>query len=111
MTEEQARRWLTDELGVPRETMARLDRFVAFLTSENERQNLVSRGTLEAVWVRHIVDSAQLLRFAQSPEAGWLDLGTGAGFPGLIVAALHNGPVVMVEERAKRVEFLREGRI
>lgn len=108
MDEQGARAWLERECGVSRETIERLDRFVAFLKSENDRQNLVSRGTLDAVWTRHIVDSAQLLRFARSPEASWLDLGTGAGFPGLIVAALHRGTVTMVEERAKRVEFLCE---
>ena len=56
--------------------------------------------------LRHIADSAQLLRFAPSPDASWVDLGTGAGFPGLIVAALHEGPVTLVEERRLRVDFL-----
>ncbi len=74
---------------------------------ENERQNLVSRASLDQLWLRHIADSAQLLRFAPSPEASWVDLGTGAGFPGLIVAALHQGPVTLVEERRLRVDFLR----
>jgi 16S rRNA (guanine527-N7)-methyltransferase len=58
------------------------------------------------LWLRHIVDSAQLLRFA-SAGTSWVDLGTGAGFPGLIVAALHDGPVTLVEERRLRVDFLR----
>ncbi len=93
--------------NVPRETFARLEAFVALLVAENEHQNLVSRGTLEGVWSRHILDSAQLLRFAPSPQASWLDLGTGAGFPGLIVGLLHQGPLTLVEERRKRVEFLQ----
>jgi 16S rRNA (guanine527-N7)-methyltransferase len=86
--------------------MARLDAFADLLRTENERQNLVSRGTLDQLWVRHIADSVQLLRFAP-PGASWVDLGTGAGFPGLIVAALHDGPVTLVEERRLRVDFLR----
>jgi 16S rRNA (guanine527-N7)-methyltransferase len=96
------------QLDVSRETMGRLGAFVAFLNDENERQNLVSRGTLGDVWGRHIVDSAQLLRFAPTSNASWLDLGTGAGFPGLIVALLHPGPVTLVEERKKRAQFLVE---
>jgi 16S rRNA (guanine527-N7)-methyltransferase len=82
--------------------------FVELLVRENELQNLVSRGTLADVWARHMYDSAQLLRF--SPTGGtWLDLGTGAGFPGLVVAALWDGTVTLVESRKLRVEFLHSG--
>lgn len=105
--EASARAWVRVEFDVPRETMDRLDRFSALLREENERQNLVSRPSLAALWQRHFADSAQLLRFAPAPEATWVDLGTGAGFPGLIVAALHGGPVTLVEERKLRVDFLR----
>lgn len=106
MTEDEARAWVEREFTVPRETMAKLDAFSDLLRAENERQNLVSRGTSAQLWTRHIADSAQLLRFAPA-GASWVDLGTGAGFPGLIVAALHDGPVTLVEERRLRVEFLR----
>ncbi len=85
LTEDSARA----ALDVPHETLARLDRFVGYLSQENERQNLVSRASLEHVWSRHILDSAQLLRFVPPDARSWLDLGTGAGFPGLIAAALH----------------------
>jgi 16S rRNA (guanine527-N7)-methyltransferase len=102
MNEAEARAWL----DVPRETSDRLGSFIGLLAGENERQNLVSRASLEKVWSRHIVDSAQLIRFAPSPDASWLDLGTGAGFPGLIVALLHPGPVTLVESRRLRVDFL-----
>ncbi|HZG09848.1 MAG TPA: 16S rRNA (guanine(527)-N(7))-methyltransferase RsmG [Allosphingosinicella sp.] len=103
MTEEDAKA----ALNVSGETLERLGRFVDLLRSENSRQNLVSHGTLPTVWARHILDSAQLLRFA--PVSGdWLDLGTGAGFPGLVVAALRDqGLVTMVESRRLRVEFLQ----
>lgn len=104
MDEAGARAWLASECDVPRETFDRLDAFVALLRAENERQNLVSAASLDHVWTRHIVDSAQLLRFGG--EGAWLDLGTGAGFPGLIVSALRDGPVTMVEERKRRIDFL-----
>jgi 16S rRNA (guanine527-N7)-methyltransferase len=104
MTEEEAR----EALNVSRGTLDRIHAFVDLLRAENERQNLVSRASLEQVWTRHIFDSAQLLRFA--PASGsWLDLGTGAGFPGLIVALLFGGRVTLVESRKLRVEFLSRG--
>ena len=106
MIEAEARAWVERTYDVSRETMATLDAFVDLLRAENERQNLVSRGSLVQLWLRHIADSAQLLRFAPV-GASWVDLGTGAGFPGLIVAALHDGPVTLIEERRLRVDFLR----
>jgi 16S rRNA (guanine527-N7)-methyltransferase len=107
MGEGDARAWVAHEYDVSRETMERLDGFAVLLREENERQNLVSRASLDHLWLRHIADSAQLLRFAPSPTATWVDLGTGAGFPGLIVAALHKGPVTLIEERRLRADFLR----
>ena len=107
MDEAGARSWVEREYDVPRETMRRLDAFVCLLKQENERQNLVSRLSLARIWERHIRDSAQLLRFSPFKGAKWVDLGTGAGFPGLIVAALHKGPVALIEERKLRAEFLR----
>ena len=107
MDESEARERVEKEFNVPRGTMERLDAFAAALRTESERQNLVSPASLGRLWSRHILDSAQLLRWVPSPSASWLDLGTGAGFPGLIVAALHGGPVTLVEERRLRVGFLR----
>ena len=104
MTEEEAKA----ALDVPRETMERLEDYAALLEQENLRQNLVSKGSLGALWSRHIFDSAQLLRFSPAPAAKWLDLGSGAGFPGLIVAAMHRGEVTLVESRRLRAEFLQK---
>jgi len=106
-TEEEARAWVERALDVPRETMERLDAFAALVCEENERQNLISRASVGQIWLRHIADSAQLLRFAPEPTASWVDLGSGAGFPGLVVALLHSGPVTLVEERRLRADFLR----
>ncbi len=92
---------------------ARLERLVALLTEENARQNLVAAASLGQVWQRHIVDSAQLLAHVpRETSTPWLDLGTGAGFPGLVVAALRpECEVLMVESRAKRAEWLERARI
>jgi 16S rRNA (guanine527-N7)-methyltransferase len=106
MEEADARAWVERQFDVPRETMERLDAFAALLRQESAHQNLVSKASLDQLWLRHFADSAQLLAFAPSPQARWADLGSGAGFPGLVVALLHQGPVTLVEERRLRVEFL-----
>ena len=106
MEEADARAWVKRRYDVPRETMERLDAFAALLRHESERQNLVSKASLDQLWRRHFADSAQLLAFAPSPHASWVDLGSGAGFPGLVVALLHEGPVALVEERRLRLDFL-----
>ena len=95
---------LTDAAG-----MLRLEALSAALINENQRQNLISRPSEAQMWVRHIADSAQLLRFVprETPSRQWLDLGTGAGFPGLVIAALRpEWKIVLVESRARRVEWL-----
>lgn len=109
MTEDEARAWLDSEIGVSRETIARIETFIGFLFEEGERQNLIATSTRDHVWARHIVDSAQLLPLArEAADGAWVDLGSGAGFPGLIVAALSPRPVVLVESRRKRIEFLEQ---
>ena len=102
MDEAQARALI----DVPRGTFDRLEAFIELLTQENKRQNLVSVASLDRVWSRHILDSAQLPRFAPTTAKTWLDLGAGAGFPGLIVALLHRSTVTLVESRRLRAEFL-----
>ncbi len=107
MTEEEARHWLTSTLGVPRETMTVLERYVTLLLDEATRQNLIAESTRDHIWARHIVDSAQLVPLASgAPNGSWIDLGSGAGLPGLVVAAITDRPVILIESRRKRVEFL-----
>jgi 16S rRNA (guanine527-N7)-methyltransferase len=111
MTEDEARRWLSEVANVSRETLDQLDAFVAFLKEESLQQNLISAASLENIWARHVVDSAQLLRFVPDVTAKqastWLDLGSGAGFPGLIIAMLGHHPITLVESRAKRIDYLQ----
>ena len=72
------------------------------------RQNLVSAATLERVWDRHILNSAQLVRFEPHAGASWVDIGSGAGLPGIVIACLVEGPVTLVEPRRLRAEFLHK---
>jgi 16S rRNA (guanine527-N7)-methyltransferase len=105
--EADARAWL--EARHDADAMARLTQLVHALIEENERQNLVSRPSLAAVWQRHILDSAQLLHVSREtvPAGPWLDLGSGAGFPGLVIAALQpERPVTLVDSRRLRTEWL-----
>jgi len=106
MTEDEARAWLAAR-NVPRETFDRIHAFLDFLKEEATRQNLIAASTLDSVWARHVVDSAQLLDLAGEWRT-WLDLGSGAGFPGLIVAMIGTGKVTLIESRAKRIAFLTE---
>ena len=87
--------------------MARLERFAALLAEENGRQNLVSAASLDAVWQRHFADSLQLLDHVPRGTSPWLDLGSGAGFPGLTLAAARpSEAMVLVESRKRRVDWL-----
>lgn len=107
MTEDEARSWLTDTLHVSRETLEKLARYRQLVIEGAEEQNLIARSTFDVFWARHIVDSAQLVPFAHDAPSGvWLDLGSGAGMPAIIVAILTDRPVHMVEERKGRVNFL-----
>jgi 16S rRNA (guanine527-N7)-methyltransferase len=106
-TEEEAKGWLRTLSEVDDAAMTRLHRLVDMLVEENGAQNLVSAASLEKVWVRHIADSAQLLAQTPTRPSPWLDLGTGAGFPGLVIAALRpDTEVIMVESRRRRVDWL-----
>lgn len=104
MTEDDARDWLRTRTDVSRET--RLAAFVDLLRDEAARQNLVSPSTLSEIWARHIVDSAQLLDHGD-PGGLWLDIGSGAGLPGIVLAILRDGPVELVEPRKLRTAFLQ----
>ena len=87
--------------------MTSIERFLLLLRQEGARQNLVASSTLDHLWSRHVVDSAQLLTFAPKLTT-WIDLGSGAGFPGLIIAAITDCLVTLVEPRRKRAEFLSD---
>lgn len=96
---------------VSRETEDRLDRFVDLLGQWQTKTNLVAPSTLPNLWTRHIADSLQLLPFAANSKT-WMDLGSGGGFPGVVLACvlaeIPDASVHLVERNAKKAAFLRE---
>ena len=97
----------TDDAG-----LTRLERFAVLLAEENGRQNLVSAASLGSVWQRHFADSLQLLDHVPRETRGpWLDLGSGAGLPGLVVAIARPATAtVLIESRKRRVEWLEQAK-
>jgi 16S rRNA (guanine527-N7)-methyltransferase len=96
---------------VSRETEQRLDRYVDLLREWQAKTNLVAPSTLPTLWTRHISDSLQLLALAPSAKV-WVDLGSGGGFPGIVLACVlaesQGSMVHLVERNAKKAAFLRE---
>jgi 16S rRNA (guanine527-N7)-methyltransferase len=98
-------------VAVSRETEARLDRFIGVLRQWQQHTNLIATSTEPKLWTRHVADSLQLIALAPERRI-WADLGSGAGFPGLVIAcALADTPgaqVHLVESSTKKASFLRE---
>jgi len=104
VTEEEAREAVRGRVGPA--ALERIDAFAAMVIAENERQNLIAPATVPTIWSRHLLDSIQLLALPPDGWSTWLDIGTGAGFPGMVVAAASDRPVTLVEPRRRRAEFL-----
>ena len=99
-------------VNVSRETLARLDRFVDLLLAWQRTTNLIAPSTIPSLWVRHIADSLQLLDLAPEGARIWADLGTGGGFPGLVIACalaeIPGAQAHLIESNARKAAFLRE---
>ncbi len=111
MTEDEATAWLQHR--VSRETFDRLEIYHELLLKWQRTVNLVAPTTLEGAWSRHFVDSAQIFELAPNRTGQWLDLGSGGGFPGLVIAAMGaetnpNLRVTLVESDIRKCGFLRE---
>ena len=101
------------QLDVSRETFERLEEYVAILNKWQKSINLVSSNTLPKVWHRHILDSAQIFPYTGDADTQIMDIGSGAGLPGLILAIMRHGrwgdqavPVTMVESDERKCAFL-----
>lgn len=96
------------DLGVSRETRRRLDDFAALLLTWSERVNLIGPADRGQMWSRHIEDSLQLLPFLRDREPPFVDLGSGAGFPGLVLAIASGHRFHLIEADRRKAAFLRE---
>jgi 16S rRNA (guanine527-N7)-methyltransferase len=94
--------------AVSRETLSRLEDYAALLTRWSARINLVGRDTLPDLWRRHMLDSAQLLPLVPRGAGNLIDLGSGAGFPGLVLAILGVPGVELIEADSRKCAFLSE---
>lgn len=106
-SEAAARDWIEVTFAPSADQWARLERFAAMLVAESREQNLIAASTIPILWVRHIADSAQLLALDRDRDGLWLDLGSGPGLPGLVVALLSKRPMMLVESRKRRCDFMR----
>ena len=104
-TEEEAKAYVARSCDGA--AMRRLECLESALLDENDRQNLVARNSLSSIWRRHIADAVQLLEHTRDRDGPWLDLGTGAGFPGLVIGICRSDVEVrLVESRRRRIEWL-----
>lgn len=98
--------------GVSRETAAKFETYAALLSRWQKTINLVAPGTVGEIWQRHFADSAQLYRLAPDAAKGWVDLGSGGGFPGLVLAIMlaerPGARMTLIESDSRKAAFLRE---
>lgn len=92
---------------VSRETEALLARYEALLLERNQTLSLIAPSTAETIWTRHFLDSAQIARLIPDPEKPVVDIGSGAGFPGLVLAIVGLPNVHLIEHNMQKVAFLR----
>lgn len=88
-----------------------LEEIVLLLLQENEKFNFIGKSTVDNVWERHILDSAQLLKFIDDKNAKFADFGTGAGFPGMVLSILALREIHLVEKAFRKCEFLRRTKL
>ena len=94
--------------GVSRETLAKLETYAECLHHWQRHMNLVGKSTINDLWHRHFLDSAQLRRLCQSDRSRLVDLGSGAGFPGLVLSIMGQTSVELVESNKRKCSFLGE---
>jgi len=105
--EETSLEKIGDFLDVPRETQEKLDCYVQLLIKWQARINLISSKTLPEIWHRHILDSAQLVSYLPKTPSVILDMGSGAGLPGVILAILTGHQLHLVESDSRKIAFMR----
>jgi 16S rRNA (guanine527-N7)-methyltransferase len=96
------------QTGVSRETLEKLSCYASLLSKWQKAINLVSNASIPHMWERHIFDSYQILKFAPDTKGTWIDFGSGAGFPALVVAMISDYEVHVVESDQRKCQFMRE---
>lgn len=96
------------DTDVSRETLARFERYANLLRKWQRAVNLVGAATMSDIWRRHFLDSAQLLALAPANLGPWLDIGSGAGFPGMVLAIMGATDVHLIESNGRKCAFLKE---
>lgn len=104
MTEDEAQLWVSAQFGI--EARERIAAFLSMVVEETGHQNLIAPSTIPTIWNRHAVDSLQLIGLASPAAQSWLDIGTGGGFPGLVIAAARPCAMTLIEPRHRRADFL-----
>ena len=110
MNEEEVKSILLDKLNFSQDSIYKIDVFCREVIEYNKKFNLIAKSTIETVWDRHVLDSAQLVKFIEFNDGLSLsDLGTGAGFPGIIIAIFNKNPkfhVKLYEKSRVKIKFL-----
>ena len=106
-TQKEQRELFQKTFSVSHETMAKLDRYGEMLTEWNAKFNLIAESTLPIIWQRHFLDSAQLIKYFPNNVQTVTDLGSGAGFPGIILSIIGSFKVSLIESIGKKANFLR----
>jgi 16S rRNA (guanine527-N7)-methyltransferase len=94
--------------NITKEEMFNLENFIDFLLDYNQKLNLIGSSTIKDIWIRHILDSAQLLQFIDDKNIIMADLGSGAGFPGIILSILGIKNIYLIEKSPKKCQFLQK---
>jgi 16S rRNA (guanine527-N7)-methyltransferase len=94
--------------NITKEEMFNLENFIDFLLDYNQKLNLIGSSTIKDIWIRHILDSAQLLQFIDDKNIIMADLGSGAGFPGIILSILGIKNTYLIEKSPKKCQFLQK---
>ena len=112
MTEKEVQTKLLNELHFSQDALYKLDTFCKEVLDYNKKFNLIGKSTIENIWDRHILDSAQLVKFIKFSDGSSLsDLGSGAGFPGLVIAIINDNAKFHVKKKKKsrvKIKFLRK---
>lgn len=108
MTEDEARDFVAARCHNPA-ALGKIERYAELLRQGAGTQNLVAASTLPQIWLRHIADSVQLIDHVSRGTMPWLDLGAGAGLPGMVIGLLEpERQMVLMESRALRIQWLQE---